>query len=319
MRTSGSTGTKLVFHGTDDTYKKEAAFILRAYRNHGATLYDKPSIWLRRYVPKSDNDPLWYYDHELKRLFMSAYHMNPERLPAYLAEMRKKNYHTLVGYPSSIYSLACLLEETGLEPPDIEAIHVASEKMLPQWADKIEDIFGIRPKAHYGQIEKVSLFHQRSGSDDYYEDFEYGLTEFVKENNELVVVGTGFLNDYMPFIRYKTNDTVSLHDNGTVQDFNGRCDDILIAEDGSRLPGVNFYTMMYKIDGIKMFELRQKTREELDVFVVLKSDINPSNTIIKLREGLERRLGKLHYNMNIVDEIKRNKRTGKIRCIYNEI
>ncbi|BCV01024.1 hypothetical protein CM15mP35_03860 [bacterium] len=29
-------------------------------------MYDKPSIWLRRYVPEDSNSRLWYFDDELK-------------------------------------------------------------------------------------------------------------------------------------------------------------------------------------------------------------------------------------------------------------
>ena len=51
FRTSGSTGKKLIFYGTDDLYKKEAAFVLRAFNDHDATMYDKPSVWLRELYP----------------------------------------------------------------------------------------------------------------------------------------------------------------------------------------------------------------------------------------------------------------------------
>jgi phenylacetate-CoA ligase len=325
MKTSGSTGTKLTFFGTDDTYKKEAAFVLRAYKNHGGTLYDQPSVWLRRYVPESPSDPLWYYNTELRRLYMSAYHLNGERLLSYIKEMNARKYHTLVGYPSSIYSLACLLEEEGVEPPRyIKAIHVASEKLLPQWQHKIKEVFGITPKAHYGQIEKVSLFHQQTATDEYHEDLEYGYTEFINEDNSKVVVGTGFINEAMPFIRYKTNDTVSLYahsnETGIVRDFDGRCDDILLALDGSRIPGVNFYTMMYKIGGVKMFEIRQSARHIVDVSIVLNSNDDAYITIMKVEDGLRQRLGEdMKVNVTLHPAIMRSTTTGKIRCIHNDL
>jgi phenylacetate-CoA ligase len=172
LKTSGSTGKKLQFLAADETYKKEAAFILRAYKDHGATLYDKPSIWLRRYVPDDKEKPLWTYDEELKRLYMSAYHLNNDTLKNYLKEISKKDYHTLVGYPSSIYALAILLEETG-KNLNIKSIHTASEMMLPQWKEKIENVFGIKVKSHYGQMEKVSLFYQDFQDDLYKECLDY--------------------------------------------------------------------------------------------------------------------------------------------------
>ncbi len=320
FRTSGSTGKKLVFLGTDDVYKKEAAFVLRAFRDHGATMYDKPSVWLRRFVPK-DGQKKWYYDCELRRLYMSAYHLNLKSATEYVNKINLDKYHTLVGYPSSIYVLACLCEEANLELKHIKAIHTASEKMLPEWKNKIHSVFGISPKSHYGMQEKASFHHQTLDSDFYYENLEYGVTEFIEEDNQSVIVGTGFLNYYMPFIRYKTNDTAVLNNEQKtlfkIQDINGRCDDILISEDGCRLPGVNFYTMMYKIDGVKMFQIRQVSRKVIDFYLV-PSSLFSDSTITQIRTGMYQRLGNIKVNIIIKDSIDRNKTTGKVRCIFNE-
>jgi phenylacetate-CoA ligase len=324
IKTSGSTGKKLEFYATDSVYKKEAAFILRAYKEHGATLYDKPSIWLRRYVPSNEQQDLWNYDYELKRLYMSAYHLNKSTIKQYLEEIQKKKYHTLVGYPSSVYSLACLLEEENLSI-EISAIHVASEMMLPQWKEKIEKIFGIPVKAHYGQMEKVSLFQQDLKNDFYSDCLEYSYTEFIKDDEQNIVVGTGFINYAMPFIRYRTNDTAELNNEPTsvglpktVKYFNGRCDDILIAKNGTRLPGVNFYTMMYKIDGVKMFQINQKSLDMVN-FKLVKSDKFTTDTLKQIEDGLKKRIGDVKINFDIVENIERNKTSGKIRCIFNEI
>lgn len=323
LKTSGSTGKKLEFVATDEVFKKEAAFILRAYNMHGATLYDKPSIWLRRYVPEQ-NAQLWNYDYELKRLYMSAYHLNEKTLDNYINEINKRDYHTLVGYPSSIYAIACLLEETN-KKINIKAIHTASEMMLPQWRKKINEVFGINVKSHYGQMEKVSLFIQNKDDEIYSDCIDYSYNEFVNENNQNVVVGTGFLNYAMPFIRYKTNDTIEIQEFDTkiglpkiIKQVNGRCDDILISTDGSRLPGVNFYTMMYKIDGVKMFQIIQKSRDNI-IFKLVKNENFNNNTLNLIENGLKNRIGNVNISFDFVNEIERSKTTGKVRCIFNEI
>lgn len=323
LKTSGSTGKKLEFVATDEVFKKEAAFILRAYNMHGATLYDKPSIWLRRYVPEQ-NAQLCNYDYELKRLYMSAYHLNEKTLDNYINEINKRDYHTLVGYPSSIYAIACLLEETN-KKINIKAIHTASEMMLPQWRKKINEVFGINVKSHYGQMEKVSLFIQNKDDEIYSDCIDYSYNEFVNENNQNVVVGTGFLNYAMPFIRYKTNDTIEIQEFDTkvglpkiIKQVNGRCDDILISTDGSRLPGVNFYTMMYKIDGVKMFQIIQKSRDNI-IFKLVKNENFNNNTLNLIENGLKNRIGNVNISFDFVNEIERSKTTGKVRCIFNEI
>jgi len=324
FRTSGSTGKKLVFYGTDDAYKKEAAFVLRAYEKHGAKLYDEPSVWLRRYVPVDRGSDLWYYDYELKRLYMSAYHLNDNTIKEYIDTINKKKYHTLVAYPSSIYVLACLCEEHGLKLKHIKKIHVSSEMMLPEWKRKVEEVFGIVPVAHYGAIEKVCFMNQLEDSDKYYENLQYGVTEYLDDGNgNHTIVATGFLNYYMPFLRYKTEDSVVLNpdagDFDKVASINGRTSDILIAEDGSRLPGVNFYSWIDKrVPGVSMFQIVQKNRKDI-VFSFVGSQRYSEETIPQIREGLTSRLGNLNFTINKVREIKRNESTGKIRCIVNNI
>ena len=320
FRTSGSTGKKLVFLGNDDVFKREAAFVLRSWHLCGASMYDEPTVWLRRFVPKS-GAKLWHYDHELKRLYMSAYNINEKTIESYVRKINKGGYKTLVTYPSTAYILACLCEKTGLELKHVKHIRVASEKMLDQWRDKVSDIFGITPKMHYGMIEKVCFHHQTNDSHNYYENLEYGVTEYVEEDGQNVIVGTGFINQYMPFLRYKTNDAAIVNTDKNsmyrILEVNGRCDDILISENGSRLPGVNFYTMMYKIDGVKMFQIRQKTKRDID-FLLVPNEKYTDETINEVERGLKDRLGNLNIHIKVVDEIERSTTTGKVRCIFND-
>ena len=323
-RTSGSTGEKLVFGCTDDVFKAEAAFVLRAFKAHGATMYDKPSVWLRRYVPSGGNSKLWYYDHELRRLYMSAYHLNERTIYSYIKKINSRNYHTLVAYPSSAYILAIMCELTGLNLKHIKAIHVASEMILPEWKQKIIDVFGIIPVAHYGATERVSFLHQKHDGNMYSENPEYGVTEYIPDTTHgYKIVATGFLNKYMPFLRYETEDTVSLNLDSSgysekVASINGRSDDILTAKDGSMIPGVNFYSWVSKsLKEIKMFQIVQKNK--IDVVFYYISDGEKSSEIEnKIWMGLSARLGELNFVINKVPEITRNPRSGKIRAIINE-
>jgi histidinol-phosphate/aromatic aminotransferase/cobyric acid decarboxylase-like protein len=324
-RTSGSTGKKLLFYCDDSVYKKEAAFVLRSFHLHGATMYDKPSVWLRRYVPSNRNEDLWYYDYELKRFYMSAYHINDDTIFDYIKQINSKNYHTLVAYPSSVYILACLCEKYNLSLETIQKIHVSSEMMLPEWREKIIKVFGIVPVAHYGAIEKVCFMHQSEDSSEYYENPEYGITEYIDDGlGNHKIISTGFLNYYMPFLRYQTEDSVELnpfpsHFRKKVLTINGRTSDILVAEDGSNLPGVNFYSWIdKKIPGISMFQIIQKNKKDI-TFNFVASNCYSENTISDIRSGLRARLGYLNFSINRVREIQRNQTSGKIRCIVNEI
>lgn len=325
FKTSGSTGVKFVFKGTDSMFKKEAAFVTRAYLAHGSRLYDDWSIWIRRYVPQGTEAPLFKKDHELRRVYMSAYHLNNSSVHDYVQAINDLGYKTISTYPSTAYILACLLEEENLKFPRIESIHLASEMLMDEWAAKIAQVLpDVRLKAHYGQMEKASFFHQ-ADSDHYVDNLEYGVTEFVPSNGQLSVIGTGFLNRAMPFIRYDTGDTAELlehqeHGVGLpvrVKRFIGRRDDIIVTADGNRLPGVNFYTMMYKIPGVKMFQIIQEERDKVRVRVVPNRDWTAAMAE-ETRTALSERLGSTKIYIEECTEITRSERTGKIRCIVNQ-
>jgi phenylacetate-CoA ligase len=326
FKTSGSTGVKFVFKGTDSMFKKEAAFVTRAYRAHGSDLYRDWSYWIRRYVPENAGGPLFKTDHELRRMYMSAYHLNNKSVHEYAALINKHRYKTISTYPSTAYSLACLLDEENLSIPFIKSIHLASEMLIDEWAAKIKAVLpGVKVKAHYGQMEKCSFFHQ-TDSDHYVDNVEYGVTEFIESGDQAKVIGTGFLNRAMPFIRYDTGDTVEPLDKAIagkglpirVKKFVGRTDDIIITPEGNRLPGVNFYTMMYKIPGVKMFQIVQEARDEVRVRIVPNSDWTDSMAA-KTRTKLAERLGSMNIYIEECAEIPRSSVTGKIRCVYNRV
>jgi len=255
-------------------------------------------------------------------MYLSAYHLSKDNIEDYVSMINSYNSELLVAYPSSIYILALLMENNNLKLKNIKYIHTASEKMLPQWSNKVEEVLGIKPKSHYGMMEKVSMFFQCDHSDMYHESLEYGVTEIVDN----YVVGTGFLNYTMPFIRYKTNDVATKNTKNkkckcgrglplSVKDFDGRSDDILITKDGRYIPAVNFYTMMYKLNNIDMFQIIQRKRNKIDVNIKVKEKFNQEK---KLKKELENRLGSIKLNINYVDNIERDKNTQKIRCIVNE-
>ena len=318
ITTSGSSGDKLEFFVTDDVFKMEAAFNMRAYQEQGALMYDTPSVWLRRYVPKNSDSPLWYYDHELKRLYMSAYHLNDDTIGKYVDKINSGNYQTICTYPSSAYILACLCEENNLRLNKIEKIHVTSEKMLNQWYNKVYDVFGIKPCGHYGQMEKVSFMHQTEDSRDYKQNLEYGIDEFYDNGDGTHgLIATGFINHYMPFIRYKTEDTFVLED-GKIKEINGRSSDILVSSNGSRLPGVNFYSWIdKKMPAVKMFQIIQKSDKDITFKYVQNSD-RSEDIHSEILSGLTSRLGDMNYDIMKVSEIPRDEKTQKIRSIINQ-
>ncbi len=318
FQTSGSTGTRLKFYGEDSMHKKEAAYILHSYKSHQGELYDKWSIWIRRHSPKDMND-LVIKDYELKRVYMSAFHLNDETIQMYTDLINKTRSTTISTYPSTAYWLACLLEKNNIELPHIKAIHGASEKCLDSWGKKIKQVFGVDLKMHYGLIEKVSFMYQSNDSQLYHNDLSYSFTEFDESNT---IIGTSFMNYVMPFVRYKTNDVATLNENVEydisrpfeVGKIDGRTDDMIVSESGSKIPSVNFYTLMSKREEVKMFQLLQHQDRSIDSKLVVNEGFT-EGVLNDLSFEIRKRVGNLPLHFHVVDEIPRDPQTGKIRCV----
>jgi len=322
FKTSGSTGKRLEFYGDNSMYKKEAAYILHSFESHNAELYNNWSIWIRRHSPKDDTD-LIVKDYELKRIYMSPFHLNDETIYNYVNIINESKSTTIVTYPSTAYWLSCLLEKHKLKLYNIKSIHGASEQCLDLWEKKIKEIFGFNLKMHYGQVEKVSFLYQSNMSDFYHESLTYSYTEYDDDN---IIIGTSFMNRVMPLIRYKTNDVVTLLNNPNktysspivVEKIDGRVDDMIIAENGCKIPSVNFYTVMSKCVDVQMFQIHQQIDKSLILKLVVSNNFN-NKIMDNLRLEIKKRVGNLSLQFKIVDEIIRDNNTGKFRCVITDI
>jgi phenylacetate-CoA ligase len=319
FKTSGSTGKKFQFEGSDDMYKKEAAFVLRSFYLHNSSMYDIPTIWIRRYAPEN-GDPLFKWDRELNRLYISPFDISLNTIEQYVRIINRTSAKTIVTYPSLANFIATLMREKNLLFDKIEYIHCASEMVMPEWRSNVLKCIGIPLKAHYGMMEKTSFFCNTAESDKYLESLEYGFTEIIDEN----VVGTGFLNKVMPFIRYVPGDQALLNQNQShfkslpysVDDFIGRSTDMINTIDGRKLSGVNFYTMMYKIEGVEMFQIIQKKLNEFQVNIIKNSKYDQS-TDPQIIKGIKDRVGECFIEINYVAILERSN-TGKLKTIINE-
>lgn len=330
FHTSGSTGVPMKIIADEGMISAESAFIIRAFESHDSRLYREKSVWLRSYVPKA-GEPIYRYEPQRNRLFLSAYHLSDGTIKQYVELMNRFKSDLLVGYPSSLYGLALSIEKAGIQPPKFKVAHTGSECLLPEWKRKAEDVLGCPVKDHYGMGEMVSLFHRCTHSECYHENLEYGVTEIVDVHNGVgEVSGTSLWNYAMPLIRYRPGDRGRLNIGQlkcacgrglplTVSEFDGRADDLIITPDNRHLPGVNFYTLLYQINGVGMFRIIQRAIDDIEVQIVATAGYSPESEMLLL-EGMRDRVGEgVKIQISLHDEIKRNVRTGKYKTIESMV
>ncbi|MBK7099568.1 MAG: hypothetical protein IPH58_16215 [Sphingobacteriales bacterium] len=116
-------------------------------------------------------------------------------------------------YPSAAFTICKYLEKQNIKTT-LRAFLCGSENILSQQKQLIQDTLKIRMYTWYGHSEKLILAGEETSCENYHSNPFYGYTEIIDDNGNVIkepgavgeLVGTGFINTKMPFIRYRTGD-----------------------------------------------------------------------------------------------------------------
>jgi len=286
--TGGSTGVPLGFYRDERVWaEKETAFITSMWRRVGFKLGDKRVVFTGYVVRSVEKGKFWEYDLLNNRVFFSSYHMADKNLPRYIEEIRRIKPDFIHGYPSVVTILARFMKENGVEPfPSVRAVLCGSENIYQPQRDLLEEVFNCRAFSWYGHTEQTVLAGECECSTDYHVSPQYGITELIGKDGELVtgedevgeMIATGFINYAMPFIRYKTMD-FGVHTNqrcGCGREYpllkrvEGRLQDFVVTEDGRliSLTALIFGQHFHAFSRIKDMQIEQERRGEIMVRIV---------------------------------------------------
>jgi histidinol-phosphate aminotransferase len=306
--TSGTTGEPMKMLLNESYIAFDYATMFRHWAQAGYTFRAR-YVALRSYVPKSERDPLWYYNRLQNTLFMSAYHLSPMTAPRYVEEMLRFRPEFIRGYPSSLNVLAEYAYPYRDEFEQVKGLFTASETLLPSERDNIERTFGKKLFDWYGMTEPVLVITENTGHAGMEINWEYGFAEFLPDPElpagEFRLVATSFHNPAMPFIRYDTGDIVRLGSTAPsdgiipleqypplVESIAGRKDECIVTPEGRRLPSVNFYTVFRDQPEVLKFQIVQYGLSDVVVKLALRPGIeNPSSILAPLRRSLQVRIG----------------------------
>lgn len=236
--TGGSTGRPLEFYWERDrTRSLERAFMWRQWSWVGFNYGDKTCVIRGQTVKEG----LWHYDPIDKHLFINSYNLSDSNCELIVKKLRRFKPVSIQAYPSTLTILAGWLKAKGEEP--IESVKVllcGSENLYSGQKEFFHEVFRARVYSWYGHGESCCLAGYCDQSDYYHVYSEYGYTELIDSQGNVLpwtdgqrgeIVGTSFINDAMPFIRYRTGD-------------------IAIARSGQCRCGRN-YLLLEKIEGRK--------------------------------------------------------------------
>lgn len=319
--TSGTTGTPLtVYQDWKSVWKEQAYFV--CYRKRCGYNYGEPMVSLRGNLTR---DEIYLKIHVSNTLFLSSYNINSKTAETYHRLIEKHHPKAIEGYPSSLYSLALVLKDKGLEC-HIPVAFTSSETLFDYQRKLIEKIFHTQVYDHYGTTERTIRLEESFDHNGYFEDPGYGIEEYYDDH----IISTSLINDVFPLIRYKTDDRIVLKEGinkssqgfidnaGGIERVVGRTDDILVCKDDSMVTRVDF---IEEGEHIKACQWIQNEKGKLEIRIAPDEGFTNKDVDFVIEETLKR-CG--HGNMDIttkvcsMDEMIFSKR-GKFKLIVNNL
>ncbi|MBM3309247.1 MAG: phenylacetate--CoA ligase family protein [Candidatus Altiarchaeales archaeon] len=281
--------------------------------------------------PESNRKPFWRHDFFENKLFLSAYHVDQEKLRDYAVKIVQWKPEFLFTYPLSACILAKFMKKECVEVA-LKAVFTGSETLFPEQRRIIEEAFKCKVYDEYGHAERAVRAGQCSKG-SYHIDSEYGILQVQKDDCDLnpgetgEIIATSLSNYSMPLIRYRTGDTASLADNECacgrglplVEKIEGKFGDWIATKDGRMVRGILVSPIMGEFsDTIKEWQITQRNKGALTVNVIPEEEFNGKQAVMLVKR-LKDLLGvENEIEVKVRDRIDRTK-SGKFRCVVSEV
>ncbi|MFT6984894.1 MAG: phenylacetate-CoA ligase [Psychromonas sp.] len=213
VTTGGTSGVPLTFYINAGRSQIEYAYLVDGWKRAGFKLGDIKAV-LRGRVTGAKNGLNRSYDPIFNEHYYSNFHMHETDMQSYVSHLQSLKACFLHVYPSSVYQLARYIKKKNVEIRNVKAILAESENVYPEQRKFVESVFNCRYFSSYGHSEKLVAAGECEHSSNYHIWPTYGYLELIDEQGNVItqkgqvgeIVGTGFMNKVMPFIRYRTGD-----------------------------------------------------------------------------------------------------------------
>jgi len=330
LSTSGTTGTPLTMFCDIASRRRHYAFWTRLRAWFGITPGTYRATFFGRVVcPRGqDQPPFWRVDRFQRNYLFSSHHLHREHLASYSEALRRLQPPEIIGYPSSLHTVAAYLLERGLTDIRPRVVFTTAETLLPHQRRAIEEAFGTTVVDQYGSVEMVHFVSQCEEG-NYHVHPEHGLLEAVGPDGKPVppetpgdAVCTTFVNRAMPLLRYRLGDRVMLRHGPCscgrhfpmVAVILGRIDDVLVTPSGRPLGRLT--PVFGDLTGIREAQIVQPSLDRLVVKLVVGDAFSERQRERLLYELRKRTADEVRVDFEIVSEIAREP-SGKVRGVVS--
>lgn len=192
---------------------------------------------------------LWMYEPIKRHLILSSDHLERANMAEYVEAMRQWKPRFISAFPSAVYPLARWLKEhpDPVVQQQIRAVMLFSENVYDNQMELLREVFNGPVLQHYGHTERVLMAGSMPDDPRCFFWPQYGHAELVDARGQPIttpgvlgeLVGTGFDNQVMSFVRYRTGDMAVLSEKPhpalphfmAVERIEGRLQEFLVCHD----------------------------------------------------------------------------------------
>jgi phenylacetate-CoA ligase len=296
--TSGTTGTPLELRRSLRCLASEQAFIDDLLVPWNLTFRTARIARMRAdpIKPIEDREPPYgVLTNGGRRLLLSASHLSPQTCDWYYDELRRFAPDVLYIHPSSGEPLARFFQQRG-RSLSIPLVLTSSETVFPAGRRLMEDVFRATMIDYYGLAERVAFAASREEG-AYYFNPAYGRIELLPlgdveatpDCRTMEIVATGFWNEAMPLIRYRTGDRVIVPDAYSPSDLEdvvlglkpviaiqGRDKEYMISPSGEVVGGLPHVT--HGVSGLVRMQFIQEALDDVRIRVVADPRVGAVDT-----------------------------------------
>lgn len=341
--TGGTGGSPLTFYMDCRRSVIEYAYLVASWERAGYKLGTPRAVFCgNKHVRLHRNGLRHQYDPVLRQHEYSSFHMTDGNMRQYLEHVATIGPCFLHAFPSCLAAMTRFLRRSAIDAPsNVLGMIAESENVYSDQRVEIERAFGARMFSYYGHSEKLVLAAECEHSTDYHVWPTYGYFELLDEDGHPVttpgqqgeIVGTGFINTVMPFIRYRTGDYATYvgrrceacgREHAVLRDIRGhRTQEVLIGADGTALPWTGICMDNMDVDLSAFIHVRQlQFYQDTPGHAVLK--IAPAEGFShdsrqRIAEYFARRLvGMVDFTIELTDTIPLSPR-GKVIYVDQRI
>lgn len=332
--TGGTSGAPLHFYLNAGRSAIEYAYLTTSWERAGYRL-GMPMAVLRGRSVRSDRSGFRHeYDPILGHHYYSNFHMTDANVKRYLDHIGTLGPCMLHAYPSSAYVLAkSILGRGDHGPQNICGVLLESENVYADQVRDIEEAFGVRTFSSYGHSEKLVLAAQCENTRNYHVWPTYGFFELLDEDGKPVstpgqegeIVGTGFINTVMPFIRYRTGDWATYvgdrcedcgREHIIIKDIKGRWPQGgLVAEDGSIVSMTALNVHDDTFINVREYQFHQSMPGKATLRIVPITSLNGDEQLRIITNMNKRLQGQVVLDLEICTELAKTGRGKQLRVI----